>query len=74
MDFLFFDAQDKPLFVRSDAESAQHTADEMTLAAEFPYTDRKELQRGQRVGFTDETGTFLPFEIRKVENLEPDHY
>lgn len=74
MDFLFFDAQDRPLFVRNDAESAQYTAEEMTLTAEFPYIDGKELQRGQRVGFTDETGTFLPFEIRKVENLEPDHY
>ena len=74
MEFLFFSASDEPLFVRVDAESANWSVDEMTLTAEFPFDAARELQRGQRVGFTDEMGVFQPFEIRKVENLEPDHY
>lgn len=74
MEFLFFSASDAPLFARSDAESANYTPDEMTLTAEFPFLAEKEIQRGQRIGFTDEAGVFLPFEIRKVETMEPDHY
>jgi phage minor structural protein len=46
----------------------------MNLVAVFPYHPGMVLQRGQRVGFTDETGVFQPFEIRKVETMLPDHY
>lgn len=74
MDFLIFSAADVPLFERDDAESAHWTVEEYSLVAEFPYKADKELQRGQRIGFTDETGVFQPFEIRKVETMEPDHY
>lgn len=74
MEFLFFDAADAALFVRDDAESARWTVEEMSLVCEFPYDAEKPIQRGQRVGFTDEVGVFQPFEIRKVETLEPDHY
>lgn len=74
MDFLFFSAADSPLFTRNDAEQANWTVEEMQLVAVFPYNAGKAIQRGQRVGFTDETGVFQPFEIRKVELMEPDHY
>ena len=74
MQFVFFNAADTPLFVRSDAEQATWTVEEMNLVAEFPYHPGMVLQRGQRVGFTDETGVFQPFEIRKVETMLPDHY
>jgi hypothetical protein len=74
MEFLFFDAADAALFVRDDAESARWTVEEMSLVCEFPYDAEKPIQRGQRVGFTDEVGVFQPFEIRKVETMEPDHY
>ena len=74
MEFLFFTAADAVLFSRNDAESAVWTVEEMSLSAEFPYIDGKAIQRGQRIGFTDPEGVFQFFEIRKVENLEPDHY
>lgn len=74
MEFVFFNAADAPLFVRSDAEQATWTVEEMNLVAVFPYHPGMVLQRGQRVGFTDETGVFQPFEIRKVETMLPDHY
>ena len=74
MEFLFFSAADAVQFARDDAESADWTVEDMSLVAEFPYDAAKVLQRGQRVGFTDETGVFQPFEIRKVETMEPDHY
>lgn len=74
MEFLFFDAADAALFVRDDAESARWTVEEMSLVCEFPYDAEKPIQRGQRIGFTDEVGVFQPFEIRKVETMEPDHY
>ena len=74
MEFVFFNAADTPLFVRSDAEQATWTVEEMNLVAVFPYHPGMVLQRGQRVGFTDETGVFQPFEIRKVETMLPDHY
>ena len=74
MEFSFFDAADAALFVRDDAESARWTVEEMSLVCEFPYDAEKPIQRGQRIGFTDEVGVFQPFEIRKVETMEPDHY
>ena len=74
MEFLFFDAAGARLFSRSDAESATWTVEEMSLQALFPYDADKVILRGQRIGFTDENGTFQPFEIRKVRSYEPDHY
>ena len=74
MEFLFFSATDARLFARSDAESATWTVEEMSLQALFPYDPGKIIQRGMRIGFTDETGVFQPFEIRKVRTYEPDHY
>ena len=74
MEFLFFDSTDARLFSRSDAESATWTVEEMSLQALFPYDPGKVIQRGQRIGFTDETGILQPFEIRKVRTYEPDHY
>lgn len=74
MEFLFFDAAGNRMFVRSDAESATWTVEEMSLQALFPYDAGKALQRGQRIGFVDELGVLQPFEIRKVRTYEPDHY
>lgn len=74
MVFMFFDAADHPLFMRSDAETATWTVHELTLQATFPYLPDKALQRGQRIGFTDETGVFQPFEIRKVRTYPADGY
>ena len=74
MDFVFFDFSGKPVFVRDDVESAHWTVQDMSLQALFPRDESKVILRGMRIGFTDETGIFQPFEIRKVKNYEPDHY
>lgn len=74
MEFLFFGADNAPLFVRSDAEGAQWCHEEMTLTLEFPYLPDKKIQRGQRVGFRDVLGAWQVFEARKTETMEPDHY
>ena len=74
MTFTFFDAADKVLFARNDAESATWTVEELSLDLLFPFIPAKEIRRGMRVGFTDADGVFQPFEIRKVKTYEPDHY
>ena len=74
MIFTFFSPADKVLFSRQDAESATWTQEEMSLQALFPYDESKVIQRGQRIGFVDDLGTFQAFEIRKVRSYEPDHY
>jgi len=74
MNFIFFDASDHVLYSREDAESASWTQEEMSLQVLFPYDAAKVIQRGQRIGFSDDTGTFQAFEIRKVRDYEPDHY
>ena len=74
MEFLFHGADDKPLFIRDDAERAEWTEHQMTLALSFPYREGKVIRRGMRVGFTDATGAFQYFEIRKAKTYEPDHY
>lgn len=74
MHFIFLRANGKPVFVRSDAESATWTVEDMSLQCLFPYDEGKVIQRGFIIGFADETGTYQAFEIRKVRTYEPDHY
>lgn len=74
MDFIFFTAADKPLFIRNDAETANWTVEEMSLELLFPYDPDKVITRGMRVAFYDDDGDLQPFEIRKVKSYEPDHY
>ena len=74
MTFTFFDAADKVLFTRNDAESANWTVEELSLNLLFPFVPEKEIRRGMRVGFTDADGIFQPFEVRKAKTYEPDHY
>ena len=74
MNFLFFDAADRPLFSRDDVEEATHTHEEMSLYLLFPYNPGKVIQRGMRVGYLDTLGVFQVFEIRKAKMYEPDHY
>lgn len=72
--FIFFNQAGQPQFVRDDAETASWTVEEMSMVATFPYNPDKVLERGMRVGFEDALNILQPFEIRKVETLEPDHY
>lgn len=74
MEFTFFDAADTVLFVRSDAERASWTVEEMSLSASFPYDPARVITRGMRIGFADPEGVFQVFEIRKAKTQEPDHY
>ena len=75
MDFLFFTAAGQMLFARSDAESAHWVQEEMSFNAVFPFVPQKIITRGARVGFLDpDTLRFEVFEIRNVQNIEPDHY
>ena len=74
MELLFFSAQDKALFSRNDAEQAEWNVEDFNLTALFPYDAGKVIQRGMRIGFTDENGKFQAFEIRKCRDYEPDHY
>ena len=74
MDFVFFGADNVPLYTRNDAEQAEWTVHEMALRLLFPYDAVKVAERGQRVGFYDTNGVFQPFEIRRVKTYEPDHY
>lgn len=72
--FIFFGQNGKPLFVRDDAEQASWTVEQLAMTANFPYREDKVIERGCRVGFEDELNVLQPFEVRKVEILEPDHY
>ena len=73
-EFLFFGYDDKILFTRNDAESANWQVDELSLTCLFPYDPGKVIVRGMRIGFEDAEGVLQPFEVRKVRTYEPDHY
>lgn len=74
MEFLFFTASDVPLFVRSDAETAEWSVEQYTLNAEFPFDEAKKIQRGMRLCFKDDDGAWQAFEVLKVQTYEPAHY
>lgn len=74
MEFLFFNDSDRPLFMRSDAETAEWSVEQYALHAEFPFDEEKKIQRGMRLCFQDEDGAWQAFEVLKVQTYEPAHY
>lgn len=74
MEFIFFGSDNKLVFARRDAEQAEWTVHEMGLHLLFPYDSNKVIERGQRVGFYDDSSVFQMFEIRRAKTYEPDHY
>ena len=73
MQIVFLDPANNTLFVREDAERAEWTQEEMTVNADFPQVDGKDIQRGQRLYFRDpSTGSQKIYEVRNVKTLEPD--
>lgn len=74
MTFTFFNAAGQVLFLRDDAEQAEHNHQEMSLFALFAYDSAKVITQGMRIGYTDNLGVFQVFEIIKVKAYEPDHY
>ena len=75
MNISFYDAAGTCLFVRSDMEEWHWTQEEMTVNATFPFDAGKVITRGMRILFADPAlGDLQLFEIRKITNIEPEHY
>lgn len=75
MQTTFLNAAGTVLFVRDDMEQGTWTQEEYTVNATFPYVSGKVIERGQRMAFRDPaTNTLEFFEVRNVQNIEPDHY
>ena len=71
----FFDGAGNGLFVRSDIEDGHWVQEEMSVNATFPYDAEKVIQSGYHIALADPaTGSLEVFEIRKVTNIEPEHY
>ena len=71
----FFDGAGNGLFVRSDMEDGHWVQEEMSVNATFPYDAEKVIQSGYHIALADPaTGSLEVFEIRKVTNIEPEHY
>ena len=74
METIFLNQSMVTLFVRDDMEQGQWTQEEYSVNATFPYDPNKVIQHGQRIAFRDPaTNNLEIFEIRNVNNTEPDH-
>lgn len=74
IEFTFFTASGRTLFVRNDAESEHLLPHEYSLTATFPYDAEKVIERGMRVAFRDPSTDGLElYEIRQCVDTEPDH-
>lgn len=75
MEMLFFNTSGTILFSRDDLEEGHWVQEEMSVTATFPFVVGKVITHGMRLGFRDPvTDNIEVFEIRNVQNLEPDHY
>ena len=75
MEMLFFNTSGAILFSRDDLEEGHWVQEEMSVTATFPFVSGKVITYGMRLGFRDPvTDNIEVFEIRNVQNLEPDHY
>ena len=75
MECIFLNAAMVALFVRNDMEQGSWTQEEYTINMTFPYDNTKVIQQGRRVAFRDPaTNNLEIFEIRNVNNIEPEHY
>lgn len=75
MEILFFNTSGVILFSRDDLEEGHWVQEEMSVTATFPFVAGKVITYGMRLGFRDPaTDNVEVFEIRNVQNLEPDHY
>lgn len=74
MRFKFFNQAGQILFERNDDETASVVHEELSLQILYPYDENKVIQRGMLVGYTDVSGSWQVFEVRKAKTYEPDHY
>ena len=75
MNCIFLNTAMVCIFTRNDMEQGNWTQEEYTVNATFPYDKNKVIMRGQRIAFRDPaTNNLEIFEIRNVNNIEPEHY
>lgn len=75
MQTTFLNAAGTVLFTRDDMEQGTWTQEEYTVNATFPFVSGKVIERGQRMAFRDPaTNELVVFEVRNVNNIEPEHY
>ena len=75
METKFLNAAGTVLFTRDDMEQGSWSVEQYTVNATFPYVTGKVIERGQRMVFRDPATNGLEvFEVRNVNNIEPEHY
>ena len=71
--FTIFGQDDRVLFLRNDAISAEVRHERYELSAVFPLDETQRLERGQRIAYVDDSGVWQAYEIRVVETSVPDN-
>lgn len=75
MQITFYDSSGQILFFRDDMESGVWHEHEFGVNMVFPFDAEKPISRGMRLSFpAPSTGDIQFFEIRNVQNIEPDAY
>ena len=75
MQITFYDSSGQILYVRDDMESGAWHEHEFNVNMVFPFDAEKPISRGMRLSFpAPSTGDIQFFEIRNVQNIEPDAY
>ena len=75
MQITFYDSSGQILYIRGDMESGTWREHEFGVNMVFPFDTEKPISRGMRLSFpAPSTGDIQFFEIRNVQNIEPDAY
>lgn len=75
MQITFYDSSGQILYIRDDMESGVWHEHEFNVNMVFPFDAEKPISRGMRLSFpAPSTGDIQFFEIRNVQNIEPDAY
>ena len=75
MQITFYDSSGQILYFRDDMENGVWHEHEFGVNMVFPFDDEKPISRGMRLSFpAPSTGDIQFFEIRNVQNIEPDAY
>ena len=75
MQITFYDSTGQILYIRDDMESGVWHEHEFNVNMVFPFDAEKPISRGMRLSFpAPSTGDIQFFEIRNVQNIEPDAY
>ena len=75
MQITFYDSSGQIIYFRDDMESGTWREHEFGVNMVFPFDAEKPIARGMRLSFpAPSTGDIQFFEIRNVQNIEPDAY